>query len=180
MTQRLTTIEVSTRRFRIFLANRAIALGWALKRSCKPCAHRLFTAARWLVPEARRYFVHRTGSHNSTPRILELAVDLGTLLSRIQPLRVAAGFLIVLVLLGSLDLAMRATAISTQPLAESSAFQPSENKVASVRKQSEIVPLPTRKPKGAYKIPSRKGAKVNAATSAKKNATEADALSAVP
>ena len=164
MTQRLTTIEVSTRRFRIFLANRAIALGWALKRSCKPCAHRLFTAARWLVPEARRYFVHRTGSHNSTPRILELAVDLGTLLSRIQPLRVAAGFLIVLVLLGSLDLAMRATAISTQPLAESSAFQPSENKVASVRKHSEIVPLPTRKPKGAYKIPSRKGAKVNAAT----------------
>lgn len=39
--------------FRIVLANRLIALGWALK-GCKPCAHRLFSAARWLVPEARR------------------------------------------------------------------------------------------------------------------------------
>ena len=162
MTQITSTFEVSRPRFRIFLANGAIALGWALKRSCKPCAHRLFITARWLVPEAQRYLVHRTGSHNRNRRIFELAVHVGTLLNRIQPIGVAAGFLIVLVLLGSLDLARRDTAISTQPLAESSAFQPSENKVTSVRKQSEIVPLPTRKPKGAYKIP--KGAKANAAT----------------
>jgi hypothetical protein len=169
VTQRISNNEVSRRRLRIFLANRAIVLGWALKGSCKPCAHRLFTTARWLVPEAQRYLVHRTGSHNRNRRIFELAVDLGTLLSRIQPLGVAAGFLIVLVLLGSLDLAMRATAISTQPLAENFAFQhesqiPSENKVFSVSKQSELVPLPTRKPEEVYKVPNGKGAKAKAAT----------------
>lgn len=170
VTQRLGNIEVSRRRLRIFLANCAIALGWALKGSCKQCAHRLFTTARWLVPEAQRYILHRTGSHNRNRRIFELAVDLvGTLLSRIQPLGVAAGFLIVLVLLGSLDLAMRATAIGTQPLAESSAFQREsqispEKKVASVRKRSELVPLPTRKPKLVYTVPSGKGVKANAAT----------------
>jgi hypothetical protein len=63
---------------------------------------------------------------------------------------------------------MRVTAISTQPLAENSAFQsesqiPSENKVFSVSKQSELVPLPTRKPEGVYKVPNGKGAKANAA-----------------
>jgi hypothetical protein len=169
VTQRISNNEVSRRQLRIFLANRAIALGWALKGSCKPCAHRLFTTARWLVPGAQRYLVHRTGSHNRNRRIFELAIDLGTLHSPIQPLGVAAGFLIVLVLLGSLDLAMRATAISTQPLAENSAFQhesqiPSENKVFSVSKQSELVPLPTRKPEEVYKVPNGKGAKANAAT----------------
>jgi hypothetical protein len=168
VTKRIVGIEVS-RRLRLFLANRLIALGWGLKGSCKPCAHRLFTTARWLVPGAQRYLVHRTGSHNRNRRIFELAVDLGTLLSRIQPLGVAAGFLIVLVLLGSLDLAMRATAISAQPLAENSAFQhesqiPSENKVFSVSKQSELVPMPTRKPERVYKVPNGKGAKANAAT----------------
>ena len=110
VTQRISDIEVS-RRLRLFLANRLIALGWALKGSCKACAHRLFTTARWLVPEAQRFLVHHTGSHNRSRRIFEFAGDLGTLLSRIQPLGVAAGFLIVLVLLGSLDLATRATAI---------------------------------------------------------------------
>jgi hypothetical protein len=71
----------------------------------------------------------------------------------------------VLVLLGSLDLAMRATAISAQPLAENSASQiPSENKVFSVSKQSELVPMPTRKPEEVYKVPNGKGAKANAAT----------------
>lgn len=142
VTQRISDIEVSRRRLRIFLANRAIALGWALKGSCKACAHRLFTTARWLVPEAQRFLVHRTGSHNRNRRIFEFAVDLGTLLSRIQPLGVAAGFLILLVLLGSLDLATRATAIGTQPLVGNSAFQhesqiASENEVLSVSKFSE-------------------------------------------
>jgi hypothetical protein len=187
VTQRISDIEVSRRRLRIFLANRALALGWALKGSCKACAHRLFTTARWLVPEAQRFLVHRTGSHNRNRRIFEFAVDLGTLLSRIQPLGIAAGFLILLVLLGSLDLATRATAIGTQPLVGNSAFQhesqiASENKVFSVSKfseptqgfisepapvsgtQNETVPLPTRKPEGVYEIPNGKGAKANAVT----------------
>lgn len=180
VTQRISDIEVSRRRLRIFLANRAIALGWALKGSCKVCAHRLFTTARWLVPEAQRFLVHRTGSHDRNRRIVEFAVDLGTLLSRIQPLGVAAGFLIVLVLLGSLHLATRATAIGTQPLVGNSAFQhesqiASGNKVSSVSKfseepapasgtQSETVPLPTRKPEGVYKVPNGKGAKADEAT----------------
>jgi hypothetical protein len=162
VTQGIGNAEILRQRLRIFLANRAIALGWALKGPCKPCAHRLFTAARWLVPEAQRYLVHRTGSHNRNRRDFELAVDLGTLLTRVQPLGVAAGFLIVLVVLGSLDLAMRAT----QPVAETSAFQ-HESKIPSafsVSKQSELVPLPTRKPEGVYKVPNGKGAKANAAT----------------
>jgi hypothetical protein len=187
VTQRISDIEVSRRRLRIFLANGLIALGWALKGSCKPCAHRLFTTARWLVPEAQRFLVHRTGSHNRNRRIFEFAVDLGTLLSRIQPLGVAAGFLIVLVLLGSLDLATRATAIGAQSLVGNSAFYhesqiASENEVLSVSKfseptqgfisepapvpgrQSEPVPLPTRKPERVYKVPNGKGAKATAAT----------------
>lgn len=72
VTQRISDIEVSRLRLRTFLANRAIALGWALKGSCKPCAHRLFTTARWLVPEAQRFLLHRTGSHNRNRRIFEL------------------------------------------------------------------------------------------------------------
>ena len=170
----------------MFLANRLIALGWALKGSCKPCAHRLFTAARWLVPEAQRFLVRRTGSHNRNRRIFEFAVHLGALLSRIQP-RVVGGFLIVLAFVGSLDLAMRTTAIDTQPLVENSAFRyepqiPSESKIVSVSKSSEPmqefvletaslsgaqiapVPLPLRKPERVYKVPNGKGAKANAAT----------------
>jgi hypothetical protein len=171
VTRKISDIEVSRRGLRIFLANRAIALGWALKGSCKACAHRLFTTARWLVPEAQRFLVHRTGSHNRNRRIFEFAVDLRTLLSRIQPLGVAAGFLIVLVLLGSLDLATRGESQIA-----------SENKVLSVSKfseptqgfnsepapvsgtQSEPVPLPTRKPEGVYELPNGEGAKANAAT----------------
>jgi len=168
VTESIGNIEVSRRRVRIFLANRAIALGWALRGFCKPCAHRLVTTARRLVPEAQRCLVHRTGSYKRNRRIFELAVVSGTLLSRIQPLGVAASFLIVLVLLGSLDLAMRATATSTQPLAESSAIQhesqlQSENKVFSVSRH-ELVPLPTRKPERFYKVPNGKKAKANAAT----------------
>ena len=61
VTNRMSEIVVSGG-FRIFLANRLIALGWALK-GCKPCAHGLFSTARWLVPEARRFLVRRTGPH---------------------------------------------------------------------------------------------------------------------
>ncbi len=182
MTQKIISVEVS-RWVRIFLANRAIALGWALKGSCKQCAHRLFTTARLLVPEARRFLVHRTGSH---ARSFERAVDL-TLLNRLPPLGVVAGFVIVLVLLGSLDLAMRATATGTKPLKENSESQhesrtPSESQVISVSKSSEAmqgfvsetgsispaeiapVPLPQRKPTRVYKAPNGKGAKANPAT----------------
>ena len=186
MTQRITNIEVPTRRLRIFLANRAIALGWALKGSCKPCARRLFTTARWLVPEAQRFLVHRTGSHDSNRQIFEFSVDLGTLLSRTHPGRVVVGFLIVVVFLVSLDLAMRTTATGTQPLVEDSTFQhesrpPSEkSKVLSISKLSEPVqvletgslskaqiapvPLPLRKPERVYKVPNGKGAKANPAS----------------
>jgi len=180
VTQRVSDIEVSRRRLRIFLANRAIALGWALKGSCKPCAHWLFTTARWLVPEAQRFLVQRTGSHNRNRRIFDW------LLTRIQP-RVVGGFLIMLAFVGSLDLAMRTTATDTQPLVENSAFRhepqiPSESKIVSMSKSSEPmqgfvletaslsgaqiapVPLPLRKPEGVYKVPNGKGAKANLAT----------------
>jgi hypothetical protein len=150
--QRTSDIEVSRRRLRIFLANRAIALGWALKGSCKPCTHLLFTTARWLVPEAQRFLVHRTGSQHRHRRIFEFAADLDSLLSRIQP-HVVVGFLIALAFVGLLDLAMRTTAIGTQPVVENSAFGhhpqiPSET----------TVPLPMRKPEKAYKVPNGKGA----------------------
>lgn len=186
MTQTISGVDVSRRRLRIFLANRTIALGWALKGFCKPCAHRLFTTARWLVPEAQRFLVHRTGSHNHNRRIFESAFDLATLLSRIQPLRVVAGLVIVLILLGSLDLALRTSATDTQPLVENSAFQHepqirSGSGIMSVSKSSEGMqgfvsetgsisgaqiapPLPLRKPEAVYKIPNEKGAKANPVT----------------
>jgi hypothetical protein len=178
VTQRISDIEVSRRRLRIFLADRAIALGWALKGSCKPCAHRLFTTARWLVPEAQRFLLRRIGSPNRNRRIFEFAVHLGRLLTLIQP-RVVGGFLIVLAFVGSLDLAMRTTATDTQPLVENSAFRhepqiPSESKIVSVSKSSEPmqgfvletaslpgaqtapVPLPLRNPERVYKVPNGK------------------------
>jgi hypothetical protein len=186
VTQTISGVDVSRRRLRIFLANRTIALGWALKGFCKPCAHRLFTTARWLVPEAQRFLVHRTGSHNHNRRIFESAFDLATLLSRIQPLRVVAGLVIVLILLGSLDLALRTSATDTQPLVENSAFQHepqirSGSGIMSVSKSSEGMqgfvpetgsisgaqiapPLPLRKPERVYKIPNEKGAKANPVT----------------
>lgn len=145
------------------LANRAIALGWALKGSCKTLAHRLFATARWLVPEAERFLVLRTDNcHRS---VFKVAAE-----SYILPLRVAAGALIVLVLLGSLDLATRATAISTQPLVRNSEAQ-HESQIASKDKvgvskfsgtalvsRTQPVPLPTRKPRGIYKLSNEKGA----------------------
>ena len=170
MTECIGNIEVSRLRLRTFLANRAIALGWALKGFCKPCAHRLFTTARWLVPEARRFLLHRTGSHNRNRRIFEFAVYLGRLLSRI-PSRVVGGFLIVSAFVGSLDLAMRATATDTQPLVQNSAFRheaqiPLETGSLSGA-QIAPVPLPLRKPERVYKVPNEKKAKANPTTQKK-------------
>lgn len=142
-------IEISGSRFRIFLANRAIALGWALRSSCKPCAQRLLASARWFVPEAKRLLVHHKGSDSHHRGIFKFAADLGTLLPHMQSFRLAAGFLIVLLLLGSLELATRATAIGTHPLVGESAFP--------VSMQVEPVPLPTRKPQAANKVPNGKG-----------------------
>ncbi|MGB8710465.1 MAG: hypothetical protein WCD39_11975 [Methyloceanibacter sp.] len=172
MTQKISGIEVS-RRFRLFLANRLVALGWALKGSCKPCAHRLFTTARWLVPEAQRFLIQRTVSHNRNRRTFEW------LLGRIQP-RVLGGLLIVLAFVGLLDLAMRATATDTHSPVENSSFQrepliPSESKAEPMqgfdsetaslpRAQIAPVPLPLRKPEGVYKVPNGKGAKAIRAT----------------
>jgi len=190
----MSEIEVS-KWLRIFLANRLIALGWALKGACRPCAHQLFTTARWLVPEAQRFLVQRTGSHNRNRQIIEW------LLSRIQP-RVVGGFLIVLALVGLLDLAMRTTATDTQPLVENAAFRhepqtPSESKILSISKSSEPmqgfvtgslpeaqiapVPLPPRKPGRVYKNPEWKRSKGKPGHSkkngsAKKSAAEAGAL----
>ena len=142
-------IEISGSRFRIFLANRAIALGWTLRDSCKPCAQRLFASARWLVPEAKRFLVHHKGSDSHHRGIFKFTADLGTLLPHMQSFRLAAGFLIMLLLLGSLELATRATAIGTQPLAGEFAFP--------VSMQVEPVSLPIRKPRAAYKVPNGKG-----------------------
>jgi hypothetical protein len=156
VTECIGNIEVSRLRLRTFLANRAIALGWALKGFCKPCAHRLFTTARWLVPEAQRFLLHRTGSHNRNRRIFEFAVNLGRLLSRIPP-RVVGGFLIVSAFVGSLDLAMRTTATDTQPLVQLETGSLSGAQIAPV-------PLPLRKPERVYKVPNEKKAKANPTT----------------
>jgi hypothetical protein len=145
-------LETSGRRFRILLANSAIALGWALRGSYKPCAQRLFAIARWLVPEAQRFLVHHAGSYSHHRRIFKFAANLGALLQDMQSFRVAVGFLILLVLLGSLELATRTTAVGTQPLRDS-AFSASTQS-----EQSQPVPLPTRKPQGAYSASDETGA----------------------
>ena len=167
--QRMSDIERSRRRLRLFLANRAIALAWALKGSCKPCAHWLFTTARWLVPEAQRFLVDR---------IFECTADLS---SGLSPLKLFVGVVLLVVLgfVGLLDLAMQTTAIATQPAVEASALgdEPqisSESAIFSVSKSPEPmqgfvsetgslpraqiapVPLPMRKPEGAYKVPNGK------------------------
>ena len=158
----------------MFLANRLIALGWGLKGFCKPCAQRLFTSARWLVPEAQRFLIQRTVSHNRNRRTLQFAAALRTLLSSI-PSRVVAGLLIVLAFLGSLDLATRTRAINTRPLAENPAIPhepqiPSDINIVSVNKSPEPmqefvsetaslpraqiapVPLPLKKPANGTKV----------------------------
>jgi hypothetical protein len=145
------------RRIRIFLANLAVALGWALKVSCQGCAHRLFTTARWLVPEAQRFLVLRTGSHDHHRRILKFAANLSSLLDQLVPLKVVAGALIVLALLGSLELVMRATAITTQPLVGDSTFQLESQSAHATGMQSEAIPLPTRNPRSVYSVSNETG-----------------------
>jgi hypothetical protein len=72
VTRKIISVEVS-RWVRIFLANRAIALGWALKGSCKQCARlrilgakgrRLRSAALWRTSAAR----HKTRPDKSLAR----------------------------------------------------------------------------------------------------------------
>ena len=185
VTQGINDINDSRRRLRLLLANRAIALGWALRGFCKPCAQRLLNIARRLVPEIQRFLLHRTGSHNPNRRIVELAVAF--LLSRIQPLAVVAGLVIVLVLLGSLDLTLRTSATDTESLVEISAFRHepqirSGSSVVSVSKSSETmqgfvsetgsisraqiapVPLPLKKPESVSQVPNGKAARANQAS----------------
>jgi hypothetical protein len=178
VTGELSDIEVIRRRLRIFLANRAIALGWALKNFCKPCAHRLFTAARWLAPEAQRFLLRRTGWPHCHWRIFEFTAHLISRFSR-QQLCVVVGCLIVLAFVVLLDLAMRTTATGTRSVVEASAigFEPqiqSQSAVLSVgkspkqgsvletgslpRAQIASVPLPVKKPRLVYKTSNGKGA----------------------
>ena len=160
----MSEIEAS-RRLRIFLANRVLALGWALKGACKPCAHRLFATARWLVPEAQRFLLQRISAKNRNQLLFEW------LLSRIHP-RIVAGLLIVLAFWGALNFALRTTATETAP--RSSAYpqesQPSpEGNIVSISKSSPTqdsaletgsisaaqiapVPLPVRKPARISKV----------------------------
>ena len=162
----MSEIEAS-RRLRIFLANRLLALGWALKGACKPCAHRLFATARWLVPEAQRFLLQRISAKNRNQLLFEW------LLSRIHP-RIVAGLLIVLAFWGALNFALRTTATETAPLVDSSAYPqeaqaPPEGNIVSVSKSSPTqdsaletgsisaaqiapVPLPVRKPARISKV----------------------------
>jgi hypothetical protein len=64
----VTERDVSGRRFRLFLASRAIALEWELKNYCKGCAHWLFATAKWLVPKAERFLLLHTGSYSRQRR----------------------------------------------------------------------------------------------------------------
>jgi len=159
------------------VANRALALGWALKGACKPCAQRLVTTARWLVPEAQRFLVQRVSSYNQNRRFFEW------LLSRVQS-RVLAGLLIVVAFVGSLNIAMRNAATDSKPLVENRQEPkiPSEINIVSVSESSEPmqdsvletgsisgaqiapVPLPLRKPERFYKALNGKGAKATPAT----------------
>ena len=128
-----------SRRIRLLLANRLIPLSWALKGSwAPPCAHQLLMIARWLVPQAKRFFIRRIGSHNQNQRTIELAVYLGTLIRRIPP-GVVPGFLIVAGFVGALDLLMQTTATETRPLVEKFAFrhEPQDSRI-SVRESSDV------------------------------------------
>ena len=171
-------VEVS-RRHRIFLANLAIALGWALKGACKPCAHGLFTTARWLVPEAQRFFVQRLSAPDRSPMSFEW------LRSRMQP-RIVAGLLVVLAFWGALNFALRTSAKDTQALVDGSASQQEppgspESNIITVSKSSPTqgsvfetgsisaaqtapVPLPDRKPARGSKVANGKGAAAIPAT----------------
>jgi hypothetical protein len=144
------TVKALEPQLRIFLANQAIALGWILRNSCKACAQRLFACARWLVPEAERFLVQRIGSHNQYRRLSKFAPALSSFLYRIQSFRVVAGFLVVLVLLGSLDFVTRVT------VRKSPEVRPSLQTAPVSGTQFETVPVPTRKPQVVSKIPKKK------------------------
>ena len=174
----MSEIEAS-RRLRIFLANRVLALGWALKGACKPCAHRLFATARWLVPEAQRFLLQRISAKNRNQLLFEW------LLSRIHP-RIVAGLLIVLAFWGALNFALRTSATDTQALVDRSASQQEppgspESNIITVSKSSPTqgsvfetgsisaaqtapVPLPDRKPARGSKVANGKGAAAIPAT----------------
>ena len=149
--------EQSWHRFRIFLANLAITLGWALKRSCKRCAHKLFATARWMVPEAERFLVLQLPSHIPNRCISDFMSDLAGFLNHTWPFRVAVGFITAVALLASIDLVARASATGEPALLIQSKMA-SENRVSvrtttkaarAAAAQSEAVPLPTRKPQAA-------------------------------
>src|SRR5262245_50116465 len=133
-------IDVVRRRLRICVVNSVIsviALGWALKDCGKPCAHRLFIAARWLAPKARRFLLRRTGRLRRS-RIFEFTALLTSRFSRPQH-SVLLGCLIVLTLVILLDLALQSTATGTPPVVEASAIGfepqiPSQSAVLSVSK----------------------------------------------
>ena len=165
-------IEAS-KRLRIFLASRALTLGWALKGACKPCAHRLFATARWLVPEAQRFLLQRISAKNRNQLLFEW------LLSRIHP-RIVAGLLIVLAFWGALNFALRKPNWKLPPCRQfcvSAKVQPSpEGNIVSVSKSSPTqdsaletgsisaaqiapVPLPVRKPRRVSKDATGKAGK---------------------
>jgi hypothetical protein len=182
-------VEVS-RRLRIFLANPAIASGWALKGACKPCAHGLFTTARWLVPEAQRFFVQRLSGPNRNQMSFEW------LRSRMQ-LRIVAGLLVVLAFWGALNFALRISATDTQALVDRSASQqeppgspesvskssPTQGSIFETGSisaaQTAPVPLPERKPARVSKVANRKGAAAIPATQ-KRTASAKNRLSPKP
>ena len=76
----------------------------------------LFNMARWLVPEAQRFFVQRLGAHDRN----QLSFD--WLRSLIQP-RVVAGLLVALAFWGALNFALRTTTNDSQLLLDNFAFQ---------------------------------------------------------
>lgn len=149
----------ASKRTRIVLANFALSLGWALKGACKPCAHRLFITARWLVPEAQRFLLQRFSTQDRNQ------LSLRWLLALMQP-RIVAGFVIALAFWGALNFTLRTTADDTQPLVANGAFQqapqgsskdvsvskslPSQDSVSDTGSisaaQIATVPLPIRKP----------------------------------
>jgi hypothetical protein len=57
---RVSTNSSAGTRVQLYLANRLVEIAWLVKGFCKPCSQRLVAAARWLVPEAERYFIIRT------------------------------------------------------------------------------------------------------------------------
>jgi hypothetical protein len=98
------------------------------------------------------------------------------------PLKVVAGALIVLALLGSLELVMRATAITTQALVGDSTFQLEFQSAHATGMQSEAIPLPTRNPRSVYSVSNETGSiprPKERMTQQKRCAAQAEALSAI-